>query len=295
MVNGKWGVAALVAGLALGSPAWAQSEGTSGSQMGTGGQRDPGSGSPRGSDTSSAADTGSMPGPGETSSATGSSATSKSAKPDKQLVTAAEKAHAANQAEIEMGKMAQEMGQAPDVKQYAEKLVADHQKNDAKLQTLAQTAGIDLTGKAFQDAQKKDQKAMKKLEGKHGADFDKAFISDMVSDHKHMVKDTEKAAKHARSKNQTELASYFEATHKGLQGHLQEAERIQKELKSGKGQAHSGMGAGETGTGSSGAAGMGGGTGGSSTGGAGTSGTGAAGAGGGTGGPGTGGTTGEKP
>jgi putative membrane protein len=232
MVNGRFGIAALVAALAVGPLAWAQS--------------------------------------------TSSSATGKSAKPDKGLTESMEKIHAANQAEIQMGQMAQQMGQSPDVKQYGEKLAADHEKNDTKLQALADAHGVTLTGKAYQDAQKSNEKAMKKLHGKQGADFDKAFMSHMVSDHKQDLKDVEKASKDAHKKNQTELASYLDATHTGLQGHLQEAERIEKELKSGH--AHSGS----MGTGSSG---LGGGTGGSTTGGAGSSGTGAGGSGGGTGGP----------
>lgn len=298
MVNAKWGVAALVAGLAFGTPAWAQS---SGSQMGTGGQRDPGSDTTRSTESGkggshgssgqmggSSSDTGATSGQSASSRGTGSSASGKSA-PDKDLTEAAEKIHAANQSEIQMGQMAQQMAQSPDVKQYGQKLADDHQKNDEKLQTLAQTIGIQLTGKAFQDAQKDSQKAMKKLEGKQGAEFDKAFMSAMVSDHKKDVKDVEKAAKDARKKNQTEMASYLEATHTGLQGHLQEAERIEKQLKSGGSQASGARGAGTSGTGSSG---MGGGTGGSSTGGAGSSGTGAGGSGGGTGGSSTGGSPG---
>jgi putative membrane protein len=198
----------------------------------------------------------------------GSSAAGKSAKLDKGLTDAVEKLHAANQGEIQMGQMAQQWAQSTDVKQYGERLIADHQTNDAKLQTVAETEGVQLTGKAFQDAQKSNEKAMKKLDGKHGADFDRAFMSQMVSDHKKDVKDVEKAAKDARNKNHPQLASYLEQTHTGLQGHLQEAERIEKKLKGGTG-----------------AAGVGGGTGGSTTGGAGSMGTGAGGSGGGTGGP----------
>jgi putative membrane protein len=297
MVNrNRWGTAAIVAALALGTPALAQS----GSQMGTGGQRDPATGTTRGSDSSMGSSQGSSGSSDTTAgSTTGSGSTTSSSRSasagtlDKGLAEAVERLHANNQAEIEMGKMGQQMATSQDVKDYSQKLADDHQKNDQKLTSLAGSLGVDLNGKAFQDEQKHARKEMEKLHGKSGADFDKAFMSMMVKDHKKDVKDVQKATDDARKKNQTELASYLAATHTGLEGHLQAAERIEKDLKSGKSAAASGtsgsMGTGSSsgssgsmGTGSSsspsgGATSPGGGTGGSTTGGSGTSGSGSTG------------------
>jgi putative membrane protein len=244
MVNGnRWGIAAIVAALALGTPALASS--TAGTQ-----------GSSGSSDT----------GKGSTSSGTASSGSTSAGKPDKKLTEAVQRLHADNQAEIHMGQMAQQMGTSQEVKDFGKKLASDHQKNDEKLTTLAQSKGIDLNGEAFQDEQKHAQKNMEKLHGKSGADFDKAFMSMMVKDHEKDVKAVEKATKEAQKKNQTELATYLAATHTGLQGHLQTAQRIEKDLKSGKSDAAS------SGTGS-GAISPGGGTGGSTTGSSGSSGS----------------------
>jgi putative membrane protein len=281
MKNPKWGVAAIVATLALAGPAWAQS---SGSQMGTGGQSAGGesargSGSGEGSSSSTGPSSSQRPGSdsasehgtgssadqttgdnkrdspsqagqdrssGSTSSSgssaqgTGSGTMSQGSsarsgeggagKMDKKLEEAAQKLHASNQAEIHMGQMGVQNAQSPEVKQYAQKLVDEHQKNDQELQQLAQSKGINLQGEAFQKKQEKAQDHMKDLQGKTGAEFDKEYVKMMKKEHERDVKDVEKAAKDARKGKQTELASFLEQTHASLQGHLKEAERLEKSV-----------------------------------------------------------------
>ena len=120
--------------------------------------------------------------------------------------------------------------QSPEVKQYAQMLVQDHQKNDEQLQQIAQTMGVNLEGEKFQDKQKKAQEHLSDLREKQGAEFDKEFMSLMVKDHKKDVKEVEKAAKEARKQNHTSSPPSSRPTHTGLQGHLQEAKRIEKSL-----------------------------------------------------------------
>ncbi|WP_242346228.1 DUF4142 domain-containing protein [Anaeromyxobacter terrae] len=290
----RWRGAAIAAALLVGAPAYGQG---AGSQMGTGGQRSPGDDSTRSTTsekgTGMTREQGATGSRGSTSSTmgTGSAATAPGGKElKKDLVKAVQELHAANQTEVQLGQLGTQSAQSPDVKQYAEKLAKDHQKNDDQLQQLAQTLGVNLQGEEAQEKMKEGQEKMTDLQKKQGAEFDKAFMKAMVKDHKKDVKDVEKAAKEARKENQTQLASFFETTHTGLQGHLQEAQRIEKQLEHGGSQARQGARPGETmGTGS-GAAGKGGGTGGTG-GGTGTGGTetgtqqGAGGSGGGTGGP----------
>lgn len=284
-MNKRWRGAAIVAALLLGAPAYGQS---AGSQMGTGGQRSPGDdaartttgnqGSGQGSDRDPSGGAGSTSSPhsspqtgsasearetgtGSATATSGSSGSQSQLKGD--LEERIQEIHASNQGEVQIAELGAQNAQSPEVKQYARQLKEDHQKNDEQLQQLAQTMGVNLQGEKFQKKQKEAQEHLSDLQEKQGKEFDKEFMSHMVKDHKKDVKEVEKAAKEARKQNQTELASFLETTHTGLQGHLQEAQRIEKSLE------ESGSRTGEMGTGSSGPSGAtspGGGTGSSGTG-----------------------------
>jgi putative membrane protein len=216
-------------------------------------------------------------GTGSSSTGTGSATSAKASSKElsKDLVEAAQKLHADNQGEQQMAQHAQQMAQSSQVKQYAKKIEQDHAKNDQKLRTLASGMGVQLTGEAFDEEQKDAQDKMKDLHSKQGAEFDKAYIDQMVDEHEKDIGEVKDAAKKAREENHPQFASFLDQTQAGLKAHLQEAKQIQKGLENQK--ASSGTG--------SGAAGSGGGTGGSSgTGSAGGSTSGAGGSGGGTGG-----------
>ncbi|ABS25119.1 DUF4142 domain-containing protein [Anaeromyxobacter sp. Fw109-5] len=270
-MNNRWRGAAIVAALLLGAPAYGQS---AGSQMGTGGQRSPGDdaarsttgnqGSGQGSDRAPSGSDGSTSSPHSspqtgssasgaretgTGSATAPSPSGSQSQLKGDLEERIQELHASNQGEVQIAELGAQNAQSPEVKQYAERLKEDHQKNDEQLQQLAQTMGVNLQGEKFQKKQKQAQEHLSDLQQKQGKEFDKEFMSHMVKDHKKDVKEVEKAAKEARKQNQTELASFLETTHSGLQGHLQEAQRIEKSLKG------SGSRAGEMGTGSGGPSG----------------------------------------
>ncbi len=142
-----------------------------------------------------------------------------------------EKLHAANRAEVHMAGMAEEKAQSADVKEYARKLVNDHKQLDEKLTSQASTYGVNLEGKEYQKAFNSAQRSMKKLESKSGTSFDKEFMSMAVKDHKRDQKDVQKATKEARKENHEDLAALLDSADAGMQGHLDEAKRIQDELK----------------------------------------------------------------
>ncbi|MFL5302672.1 MAG: DUF4142 domain-containing protein, partial [Anaeromyxobacteraceae bacterium] len=171
---------------------------------------------------------------------------------DKSLTEAVQKLHAANQGEIQSAQLATQTAQSQEVKSFAQHMMTDHQKNDQKLQQLAQTMGATLQGEAFDKKQKDAQEDMQKVQAKTGAEFDKAYMKMMVDDHKKDVKEVESAAKDAKKQKQTELASFLDQTHSKMQTHLQEAQRIEKSLGKGGASAQSGSSGSSTqGTGSS--------------------------------------------
>lgn len=265
--------AALAAALAFGGTARAQAgasgQGATGSEQGATGSGQGATGSEQGA-TGSEQGTGAMQGSGQSGAMGGASgaqtgatggasagtygggqqsATAQgAAKPlPKKLQGAAEKLHADNQAEVQLGQLAQQQAESPAVKQFAERMVTDHGQNDQQLQQMA----TNLEGKQYQKMQQQMQKKMKSLEGKQGASFDKAYMSFMVKDHQNDTKEIGNAAKQAK-KSDPELATFLQQTEATIKSHLQEAKRVEKQVKKEKqGQAQQG-GAQTGGMGSSG-------------------------------------------
>jgi putative membrane protein len=81
--------------------------------------------------------------------------------------------------EIALSKLAEEKASNPDVKAFAEKMVAEHTKMSASMKPFAVAWG--LTPPTGPDAD--HQKDLDKLSKLSGKDFDKEYIDIMVSDH----------------------------------------------------------------------------------------------------------------
>jgi putative membrane protein len=91
------------------------------------------------------------------------------------LATAAQ----SDQNEIALSKLAEEKSTNPDVKAFAQKMIAEHTKMTASMKPFAESWG--LTPPSGPDAD--SQKELDKLNGLSGNDFDKEYMSQMVSDH----------------------------------------------------------------------------------------------------------------
>ncbi|MBB6143163.1 putative membrane protein [Silvibacterium bohemicum] len=91
------------------------------------------------------------------------------------LATAAQ----SDQNEIALSKVAIEKATNPAVKSFAEKMVTEHTKMTASMKPFADSWG--LTSPDGPDAD--HQKELDKLNGLSGADFDKEYIDQMVTDH----------------------------------------------------------------------------------------------------------------
>jgi putative membrane protein len=130
------------------------------------------------------------------------------------------------QMEVDLGKLAAEKASSDDVKKFGQTMVDDHSKANEELKSLASSKGVDLT-KAMDNAMKKSDSAKNKLEDKSGADFDKAYMKDMVSDHEKDVKEFEEASKNAED---AELKAWAAKTLPTLQHHLDMAKDIESKL-----------------------------------------------------------------
>ena len=81
--------------------------------------------------------------------------------------------------EVELGKVALEKSQNPEVRNFAQRMVTDHGKANSELTTLAKQKGIDAPKKL--DAE--HQAMVQNLKAKDGASFDSEYSHHMNMDH----------------------------------------------------------------------------------------------------------------
>jgi putative membrane protein len=123
-------------------------------------------------------------------------------------------------AEVELGKLAADKSQSPDVKQFAQKMVNDHsQMGDKWLKPVAQQLGVSEP----KGPSKKDKKLIEKLQGLSGQEFDTAYIQAMVKDHKDDLKEFQSESEAAQDPNVKQVAT--QGT-KVISQHLQMIEQI---------------------------------------------------------------------
>lgn len=128
-------------------------------------------------------------------------------------------AAAAGLMEVELGRMATTQGSSDAVKQFGQRMVDDHSRANTELMQLASTKGVTLPT-AIDDKQKNDMTKFSKLTG---ADFDKAYAKQMVSDHNKAVSLFEKESTKGTD---PDLKAFATKTLPTLQEHLQMAKSL---------------------------------------------------------------------
>ena len=83
-------------------------------------------------------------------------------------------------AEVEMGKLAASKAANEEVKQFGQKMVADHTMLNASMVPFAQALGVKMPKHLL----KKDSEERAKLEGLSGREFDQEYLSYMVVSHR---------------------------------------------------------------------------------------------------------------
>jgi putative membrane protein len=81
--------------------------------------------------------------------------------------------------EIKLSQLAEEKATNPDVKAFAQKMVAEHNKMSMSMQPFAASWGVAPPT----DMDSDHQKEYDKLNGLSGGNFDKEYIDQMVTDH----------------------------------------------------------------------------------------------------------------
>jgi putative membrane protein len=127
-------------------------------------------------------------------------------------------------AEVALGKLAQERAQSPDVKRYAQMMVTDHGKANDRLAALGKANRANLP-KADADPDKRAVKAQ--LEKLRGADFDVAYMGAQIGDHQ----TTAQLLEHEIGSGQDlRVKAYAQETLPTVMRHLEMAQEIHQKL-----------------------------------------------------------------
>lgn len=121
--------------------------------------------------------------------------------------------------EVELGKVAAEKGNSPDVKQFGQRMVDDHSKANDQLKSIAEQKGVTLPT----DLDAKDKAMKDKLSGLSGDQFDKMYMHHMVMDHK---KDVAEFKKESNSGKDNDVKNFASQTLPTLEDHLKQAQDV---------------------------------------------------------------------
>jgi putative membrane protein len=128
-------------------------------------------------------------------------------------------------AEVKLGQLAAEKASSPDVKAFGQQMIDDHTKANDQLKAVAESEGMTLPI----DVNGKQQAMYDRLSKLSGAQFDSAYVKDMVMDHQEDVKEF---AKEAQSGTDEKIKSFASQTLPVIQGHLDKIKSIQPKISS---------------------------------------------------------------
>src|SRR5262245_58656000 len=126
--------------------------------------------------------------------------------------------------EVQLGKLAQDKASDEKVKEFGKRMEQDHGKANAELNKIASDKGIKLSA----DLDKKHKSKIDKLAKLSGAEFDRRFMQDMVSDHKEDIKKFQREADRGKDSAVKQFSTQALPT---LKEHLQLAENTSREIK----------------------------------------------------------------
>jgi len=136
----------------------------------------------------------------------------------------AAKAAQGGMAEVKLGHLAEQNAESPDVKAFGRRMVTDHTKAGDELKAIAGRNGITLPDQL----DSKDQSTYDRLSKLKGSEFDKAYMKDMVSDHRSDVSEFRHESEHGTD---PDLRAFAGKTLPMLEEHLKLAESTEGKVK----------------------------------------------------------------
>jgi len=137
--------------------------------------------------------------------------------------TFVKKAADGGMAEVALAKLAQTKSANAEVKAFAQKLEQDHSKANDELKTLAESKQVTLPSAPSKVHAAKESQLSKLT----GAAFDRAYVADMLADHKKDVAEFERQSTHAAD---ADVKAFAAKTLPTLKDHLQQVEQLSKSL-----------------------------------------------------------------
>ena len=132
-------------------------------------------------------------------------------------------AAAGNMAEVELGKLAVEKAENPEVKKFGQKMIDDHSKALEELKKVAELKKTPLPP----DILPTQKEAVEKLSKLSGAEFDKEYVKIMVEDHK---KDVTAFTAGTKTIGDADVKAFAEKTLPTLKMHLEMIQDIAKKM-----------------------------------------------------------------
>jgi putative membrane protein len=132
-------------------------------------------------------------------------------------------ATAAGMAEVDVGKLGAEKAADQSVKQFAQRMVDDHSKANEQLIKILGDKKVEVPKELPADA----ASTKDRLSSLSGTDFDREFMTNMVSDHEKAVALFDKESKEGQD---AQLKQFAEQTLPTIQDHLKQAQQIQSSL-----------------------------------------------------------------
>lgn len=149
--------------------------------------------------------------------------TSGSSNADRDFV---EKALSSGNAEVELGRLAEQKGNHADVKGFGAMMVRDHQAAAADLKPIA--AKLNTTQAEARENHDNDLRdTMEDLQKLSGRDFDKKYIDEMIDDHEKDVRELENKAENASN---PDVKAWAAKTLPTVRQHLERAKSIKETL-----------------------------------------------------------------
>lgn len=128
-------------------------------------------------------------------------------------------------AEVELGELAADKASSPDVKDFAQRMVKDHSQANDQLKQIALQKNVTLPT----SPSAKDEMTKNRLSKMSGDAFDKAYMADMVKDHKKDIATFQKESSGGQDPDVKQFASQTLPT---LKDHLKQAESVSPKLTS---------------------------------------------------------------
>ena len=125
--------------------------------------------------------------------------------------------------EVELGRLAAQKAGSEDVRNFGIQMVSDHTRANAELKSVAARKNMQVSSE-LSSSQKSTVDKLAKLSG---AEFDKAYMSDMVSDHETDVKEFQTQADKG---NDPDVKAFAAKTLPVLQKHLQMARDVASQV-----------------------------------------------------------------